>query len=81
MEHFFELPVTYKGNDLLLNGRLVTFGYVYKFYIIVDGEEFVFERDDERQYRMLSEGNITARPPDPALISAIVDTLRSLSDS
>lgn len=54
MEHFFELPVPYKGEELLLKGRLVTFAYSYKFYVVVNGHELVFERDDAHQFRVLN---------------------------
>ncbi len=53
MEHFFVLPVNYKGEALNIKSRLVTFGYVYKFYIIVNGSELVFEKDDEQNYRVI----------------------------
>lgn len=54
MEHFFELPVSYEGKELTFNGRLVTFGYSYKFYIVVNGEELVFEKDDSGDYRVVA---------------------------
>ncbi|MFT4155174.1 hypothetical protein [Parafilimonas sp.] len=51
MEHYFNLPVSVNGEKQSFIGRLVTFGYVYKYYIIVDGQELVFEKDEEQQYR------------------------------
>lgn len=47
MDHYFELPVSYNGKERNLKVRLVIFGYVYKFYIVVDGQELVFEKDNE----------------------------------
>ncbi|SFP79987.1 hypothetical protein [Parafilimonas terrae] len=79
MEHYFELPVTINGEEKYFKGRLATFGYVYKFYIIVDGQELVFEKDDEQQYRVLSEG-VKEKGIDPALIQAIVTILDKLHD-
>lgn len=68
----FELPVTYKGKELLFNVRLATFTYGYKFYVDIDGNEVVFERDDE--------GNLRALVPDTSdtaiekgLIEAIIE--------
>ena len=78
MEHFFELPVNYKGEELVFKGRLVTFGYTYKFYIVVNGREVVIERDDEQNYRILAgEGDIE-RSFDPELAKAIIDVLKAL---
>ncbi|MBS1631583.1 MAG: hypothetical protein JST10_03315 [Bacteroidetes bacterium] len=80
MEHYFELPVTINGEQKHFKGRLATFGYVYKFYIIVDGQELVFEKDDEQQYRVLSEGNSEEKVIEPALIQAIITVLDKLHD-
>ena len=81
MEHFFELPVVYKGEELTLNGRLVTFGYTYKFYIVVEGGEFAFEKDDEQQFRMLSSANVSEKHIDSRLIEVIIDALEKLTDT
>jgi hypothetical protein len=50
MEDYFELPITYKGEELLLKGRLAAFTYVYKFYIMVNDSELEFERDDNGEF-------------------------------
>lgn len=78
MEHYFDLPVVYKGEERNFKGRLATFGYVYKFYIVVDGRELVFERDDEQQYRVLTEENDKGKPVEPELMQAIIAVLNSL---
>ncbi len=80
MEHYFELPVTVNGEERCFRGRLATSGYIYKFYIIVDGQEFVFEKDDEQEYRVLSEGNIKAKVIEPVIIQAIIAALDSLAN-
>jgi hypothetical protein len=78
MEHLFELPVSYKGQDLTFNGRLVTFGYIYKFYLMIDGHEYIFERDDEHNYRMLTADNNSVPHLDVGLIEAIIFVLQNL---
>lgn len=80
MEHFFELPVVYKGEELTLNCRLATFGYTYKFYVIVEGQEFIFEKDDEQQFRMLSSGG-AEKHIDSCLIEAVIHALGKLMDT
>ncbi|WP_176954374.1 hypothetical protein [Niabella drilacis] len=78
MEHFFELPVRYKGATLILRGRLVTFAYSYKFYVMVNGRELIFERDDEQQFRVLQEASEDASEIDRELIQQIIITLNDL---
>jgi hypothetical protein len=75
MEHFFELPVPYNGTELMLKGRLVTFAYTYKFYIIAEGEELVFERDYDNQLRVLLNDAHKSSNIDPKLIAAIATVL------
>lgn len=75
----FDLPVMYKGEERTFPTRAVLFGYAYRFYVLVNDAELVFEKDDEQQFRVLQE-NSSATPPDTALLSAIVHSLQQLSD-
>lgn len=79
MEHYFELPVVYQGKEQSFKGRLATFGYVYKFYIIVAGQELVFEKDEEGQYRVFASDEKKGRNIDPGLIRAVTATLDELA--
>lgn len=47
----FELPVSYKGESLLLKSSLHVLGYTHRFIVEVDGREVTFEPDEERNYR------------------------------
>ncbi|ANH80826.1 hypothetical protein A8C56_07390 [Niabella ginsenosidivorans] len=78
MEHYFELPVTYKNENLLLNGRLVTFAYDYKFYVNVKGQELIFEQDDELNFRAIARQPDARNSIDKELIEKISDVLKSL---
>lgn len=78
MEHFFELPVTYKGEKLLLNGRLTTFAYTYKFYIIAQGNELVFERDDHHVYSAILLETTEVQPIEHELVEKIIEALERL---
>lgn len=79
MEHFFELPVRYKDEELNLKARLVTFGYIYKFHVIVYGKELVFEKDEEQNYRVLSELNsVDNMIIGEALLHAIIKSLKDI---
>jgi len=77
MEHYFELPVSFKGAERSFNGRLVTAAYDYKFFVNVDGQELVFEPDDERNLRALQERPDT-KPVDTELVKQIALLLEGL---
>lgn len=78
MEHFFELPVNYKDQELLLKVRLVTFAYEYKFYIMVEGQELIFERDDSGAFRVIFPSAPRIKEVDHELLEAIIETLEHL---
>lgn len=69
----FELPVTYKGKDLLFNVRLATFTYGYKFYVEIDDNEVVFERDDEGNLRAIVPEVTSGTTIEKGLIEAIIE--------
>ena len=55
MEDIFEIPVTYKGEELLFTASLKAYGYVHKIEVDVNGQTIIFEQDEEGLYRgMLS---------------------------
>ncbi|UKB85950.1 hypothetical protein LF887_10080 [Chryseobacterium sp. MEBOG06] len=68
----FELPVTYKGKDLIFNVRLATFSHGYKFYVDINGCEVVFERDDEGNLRAIVPDASSNHPVEKELIAAII---------
>ena len=49
----FELPVEYKGEQLILNASLLVTGYTHKFNVDVNGQNIIFEPDDEGSYRAI----------------------------
>ena len=51
MEEEFELPVKYKGEELMFNAKLIVTGYTHKFSVDVNGQIIIFEPDEERNYR------------------------------
>jgi hypothetical protein len=75
MEHYFELPLNYGGEERILKGRLATFAYMYKFYIVVDGKELVFERDDEHNFRVISSQDHQGNGVDEGLLACIIEAL------
>lgn len=69
----FELPVTYKGKDLLFNVRLATFTYGYKFYVEIEDNEVIFERDDEGNLRAIVPETTSGTVIEKGLIEAIIE--------
>jgi hypothetical protein len=53
MDEDFDLPVKFKGNELQFKSRLLAYGYVHRFSVMVNGKEVIFEPDEERAYRAL----------------------------
>jgi len=49
----FMLPVEVDGQELELETRLVRQGYVYKFLVTINDNEFAFERDEEGELRAI----------------------------
>lgn len=57
MNEDFELPVSFKGKEWLFPARLIHFGYGYKLEVEVEGVLLVFERDEERNWRAISDAS------------------------
>ena len=51
MDEEFELPVGYKGKQMLLKASLLIVGYTHKFIVDVNGQDIIFEPDEERNQR------------------------------
>ena len=79
MEHFFELPVVYNNEQLSYRARLVTFGYTYKFYVVIDGKEIIFEKDDEMNYRAVNYSPDQHINIKKELLEAVIDSLQDIA--
>ncbi len=55
MEEGFELPVTFKGKELLFPAQLVSFGWTHRMQVAVSGTTVYFERDEERERRAVAD--------------------------
>lgn len=53
MDEFFMLPVTYKGEELEFEAKLLLQGYIHRFEVIVNDIPVQFEPDEEGSYRAL----------------------------
>jgi hypothetical protein len=73
----FEIPVSYKGQDLLFPALLLSYGYSYKIEVEVHGTKIFFEPDEDRQWRALVPYGATENTcqPDQGLLEAIVKSI------
>lgn len=76
MDEGFELPVHYKGEELLLPGQLHLYGYTQKIEILVQGVSVFYERDEESKWRALID---TEEPGTNRLLN--VELLQSIAEA
>ena len=74
----FELPVTYKGKELMLPSALQPWGYTYRIRVEIDQAVVFFEKDEERNWRALVEEDLHQKI-DAELLQNIVDALDAIS--
>lgn len=75
----FLLPVSYKGLSYDFPARLALLGYIYQFHIEMEGRVLIFEKDDERNYRVI-DNTPNAKPVDKHLLEAVIHSLVALQD-
>lgn len=76
MNESFELPVEYKKEMLLLPAKLSIWEYGHRIIINIEGQDIVFEPDEERNYRaVVSE---MEKPIDFYLLKAIAESIESI---
>jgi hypothetical protein len=79
METNFELPVHYKGQDIMLPMRLITYGYTYRMAVQAGDAEIMVEKDEEGELRALMEPEqMLQHKIDPELVAAIIHSLQQV---
>ena len=53
MEDTFDIPVRYKGKDLLFPAQLQMLGYTHRITLEMHGQQIFLEPDEERNYRAI----------------------------
>jgi len=76
MDDYFDLPVSYKGEEMMLKSSLFVTGYTHKFNVEIDGKEYIFEPDEERNYRAVIPYDELSNPKD-----VDVELLKSMAAS
>ncbi len=81
MEHSFEIPVTYKGEDILFAAFVKPGGYTPRIAVEVDVDQTIlFELDEEGNYRGLVpfDADTKEADVDKVLIGLIAEVLNSV---
>ncbi|WP_158827579.1 hypothetical protein [Mucilaginibacter lacusdianchii] len=84
MDDVFQLPVNYDTQELLLDSRLLQFGYQHKFEVNVNGIAVLFEPDEEYRYRALISPELAEKESkklNPQLLQAIASQLEALHNN
>jgi hypothetical protein len=61
-----------QGKDVIFLSRLLKQGYSYTIHVEVDGQEIIFEPDEERNFRAISENNNS---------TVSIDIIRSIGEA
>jgi hypothetical protein len=80
MQEPFELPVSFRGEELLLPARMIPTGYTHKFEVEVNNVMYYFEPDEEGSYRAMVEPTVmqTIKNADRELLEAIAASIEAV---
>ena len=71
MDESFELHVNYNGKEELLPAKLVHYGYTYRIEVEMNNAVLSFERDEEKNWRVLIDPGKQDSKIDANLVNAI----------
>ena len=77
MDESFEIPVLYKGKELLYPAEVIRYGYVHRILINVDRQLLYLEKDEENNYRAIVDEKNT-KELDRELVQTIVLSVEAL---
>ena len=80
MHEDFQLPVTYKNEELTLPARLMHYGYGFRIEVMIGETKVLFERDEERSWRaIMNYEDVQAdRKVNPELLKAVATAIVTL---
>jgi hypothetical protein len=79
MSQFFELPVTYRGEEYLFPSELMQTGYTFKISMKIRETDLLFEQDEEGNFRaMVDPGLLHSAHIEPDLLQIICETLKEV---
>jgi hypothetical protein len=79
--HEFELPVTWRNEELLYKARLLKMGYGFKMEVEIDGKPILFEPDEEGSWRAVNDPSVADKEklPDASLLQAMSESIHYLT--
>lgn len=80
MTESFILPVNYLGTEHEFKARFERWGYTHRIAVLIDEDTFVFEPDEEGNYRTLTTGVTGASFANFGLLQTVVEKLKTLSN-
>jgi hypothetical protein len=80
MTQDFDLPVSYRGKELLFPAALQVSRFSHQFLVDVYGLEILFEPDEERNYRAMLDPELLDknRKIDAELLQAITEATKAV---
>lgn len=78
MDEPFDLPVTYKEEELLFPAQLKQVGYTHRIVVDVYRTEVYFEPDEERNYRAIIKEEKIGKPITVDLLKAIAKAIEAI---
>lgn len=76
MNEPFILEINYQNKALEFSAAFQRYGYTYRIAVSIDDVPYVFEPDEEGQYRVL--GTPAGAHPDAGLLRSITEKLQQL---
>ena len=77
MENSFILSFVHNSKSYDLNTKFIRLGFIYQFHILIENSTLIFERDEERQYRVI-DTNPLGTIVDKNFLQAVIDNLSKL---
>lgn len=79
MANLFEIPVTYRNQELTFKAHSVRLGYVNHILVDINGTEITIERDENGNFRALrSPEKMKEGQVDLDLVKAMIEVLEKL---
>ncbi|MEN0052321.1 MAG: hypothetical protein AAGC65_01565 [Mucilaginibacter sp.] len=78
MNEPFLLEISYQNKNYELPAAFQRYGFTYRIAVSIADLPYIFEPDEEGQYRVLSENTASQSLPDTELLQAIATKLKKL---
>ena len=78
MPDSFDISIVYRDQELSFPAELRVYGYTHKIAVTINGNQVLFEPDEERNYRaVLAEEDLQKKHIDAGLLQAIAAELEA----